>query len=360
MKIVRSTKCSLRFATASKHAVLDRVLTEYGRVCTRFVDLFWSMAELPTKGELLKPIVDSVPSWFSARLRKVAAREAIDMVKAARGRWGDKAVKPTHRGQRMCLSSTIAALQVADEATDFDAWLHLQSIGEKIVLDLPIRRHQHFNRLAVEGRRVESYIVTRDSVQFAFEVETGPKSEVAIAVGVDTGINALASLSTGEQLGTDVKAHIERIRRCKHGSKGQRRAVRALRQRVDEVARDVAGKADLVVVENLKNITKGTKRRGLGRKTRYSIGRWNVRYWLMRLQQRCERDRVTFRSVSPWRTSITCSECGHVDRGNRNGELFCCSKCGYQANADVQASRNILTRFLTGPYGAGCKAQALS
>ncbi|MFH1636700.1 MAG: zinc ribbon domain-containing protein [Chloroflexota bacterium] len=59
--------------------------------------------------------------------------------------------------------------------------------------------------------------------------------------------------------------------------------------------------------------------------------------------------------MSPYKTSQTCSSCGHVDRGNRSGELFRCLSCGYVANADVQASRNILTRFLTGPYGAGCK-----
>lgn len=29
--------------------------------------------------------------------------------------------------------------------------------------------------------------------------------------------------------------------------------------------------------------------------------------------------------------------------------------CGHAENADVNASKNILERFLTGPYGAGCK-----
>ena len=115
----------------------------------------------------------------------------------------------------------------------------------------------------------------------------------------------------------------------------------------------------LSTVENLKNITKNTKRRALGRKTRASIGRWNVRYWLTRLQQVCERNRVSFRSVSPRYTSQQCSNCGFTDRGNRDGELFRCLSCGYQANADVQASRNILTRFLTGPYGAGFKSSNL-
>lgn len=352
MKISRSSKCSFKFATASKLSQLETVLTEYGRVVNVFIDQFW--VKCPTKNKLLKPIVDSVDSWFTARLRKVAAREAIDMVKVAKERWGDKAVKPTHRSQRMCVSSTIARLDASKDST-FDCWLHLASIGNGIILDLPIKRHKHFNDLATRGRRQESYVITRESVQFCFEIETGLKRGPVRCVGIDTGINALASLSTGEQLGTDIKSGIERIKRCKHGSKGQKRAVRTLRQRMDEVAKEVVGKVTLVVVENLKNITKSTKRRSLGRKTRYSIGRWNVRYWLETLQRKCEDNRVGFRSVSPYYTSQTCSSCGHVDRGNRNGELFRCLSCGYEVNADVQASRNILTRFLTGPYGTGCK-----
>jgi len=127
------------------------------------------------------------------------------------------------------------------------------------------------------------------------------------------------------------------------------------RQRMDEVARDVASRADLIVAENLKNITKNTKRRGLGRKTRSSIGSWNVRYWLSRLQSRCEDNRVVFRSVPAHYTSIECPVCGHTDRSNRDRELFLCQKCGHADNADVNAAKNILSRLLLGPYGAEFK-----
>lgn len=208
--------------------------------------------------------------------------------------------------------------------------------------------------MSAKGKRLESYVITRNSVQLCFEIETGPKQAKDRCVGVDTGINALASLSTGEQMGLDIKAGIKRIKRCKHGSKGQKRAVRALRQRMDEVAKEVAAKATLVVVEDLTGMTKHTKRR-LVKTMRRSVGRWNVRYWLGALERACEANRVSFRTVCPKYTSQMCSSCGHVDRRNRNGEVFRCLSCGYEANADVQASRNILARFLTGPYGAGCK-----
>jgi preprotein translocase subunit Sec63 len=88
--------------------VLRRVLTEYGRVVNIFLDRFWQRKW--SKRELTKENIQ-VDTWLSARLRKVAAREAIDMVAAARERDGKWAHKPHHRGQRMYVSSTIATLK---------------------------------------------------------------------------------------------------------------------------------------------------------------------------------------------------------------------------------------------------------
>lgn len=55
--------------------------------------------------------------------------------------------------------------------------------------------------------------------------------------------------------------YIIKVKRRKHGSKGQKRARRALRQRLDEVAKEVTDNYDLIVIEGLKNITKNTKKK---------------------------------------------------------------------------------------------------
>ena len=93
----------------------------------------------------------------------------------------------------------------------------------------------------------------------------------------------------------------------------------------------------------------------LSKNIRSSIGNWNYRFWLERVEQQCENNRVSFRTVSPYNTSVTCPKCGHTDKKSRNGEIFCCQSCGHTDNADINASKNILLRFLTGPYGASYK-----
>jgi transposase len=406
MKIVRSSKCSIGFATNKKKDELQTILLEYGKVVNVFIEYFWKNGVVRNT-ELLKGIVD-IPknTWLSARLRKVAAREALAMVGSAKAVMESnkqmmsnrisaiestlKKVKPTnrklrrkinhlrvelkskrmrlqswkptmpkHSGGSMSVSCTIAELQVAKEAKGFDAWLHLASVGNKISLDIPIRYHKHFNELVKKGNRLNSYIISKDAVVFAFEIETGPKKAVKKMIGVDTGMTALAALSTGELLGTDIKEHIARAKRCQYGSKGHKRASRALKQRMDEVAKQTISDTDLVVVENLKGISANTKLKGrLSQNMRSSIGKWNQRYWIGRLEQNCERNRVSFRSVSPYNTSITCSACGNVDRANRRSqEVFECSVCAHTENADVNAAKNILSRFATGKYGSCYKPE---
>ncbi len=46
-------------------------------------------------------------------------------------------------------------------------------------------------------------------------------------------------------------------------------------------------------------------------------------------------------------TSQTCSTCGHIAPESRESQAdFCCVNCGYAANADVNAAKNILAAGL--------------
>ena len=101
----------------------------------------------------------------------------------------------------------------------FDAWLHIAIVGNKMIMDLPIKYHKHFNKYNNIGKRLNSYIITKNYVQFSFEIITETKKEGRHCIGIDTGINALASLNNGNQYGKDIKGCIERVKRCKQKSK---------------------------------------------------------------------------------------------------------------------------------------------
>lgn len=290
------------------------------------------------------------------------------MVTAARGRDRGSARKPVHQGERMCVSSTIASLQKSTESKEFDAWLHLASIGNNIVVDLPLRFHRHFNKYAKDprARRVESYVITPTHVQLAFEMEYEPPRNLGPELGVDSGITTLAALSDGTRLGTDVREAVERIKRCQNGSNGQARARRALKQRMSEIALQITSmEPRLVVAENLQLLSHGRRtQRRVSKNLRRSLGAWTYRIWLDRLEMACEANRVRFECVPPAYTSQRCHACGHTERGNRRGEEFRCRDCGHTDHADINAARNLLSRFwgqephLAGAYGPGLKLMA--
>jgi len=366
VKITRSTKCRLNYTTKSKRQKVRTFLIEYVRVVNLYIDAFWFNSPGSSR-ELTKELLDRISdTWLSQRAKQCAARQAIGRIKSARLSFAEKQKdgkckstpkKPRLRKLQAELSSNCVEWQTSRHSS-FDVWLHIHSLGNKESVDVPVNTHKHYRELAEIGERGTTFVVTPDYVQIPFEIDVGKKLPPTGCLGVDTGINALAATSIGEQFGTEVKEKIERVKRCKHGSKGQQRARRCLRHYIDTVVKQVMliSSLTLIVIENLKGITQNTKnpKRRLGKNMRRSIGAWNVRYWLKRLEMACERNRVSFRTVSAFYTSRTCPACGHCQKENRNGLLFKCLQCGYTDNADISASKITLNRHLTGKFGKGC------
>ena len=368
MKITRSTKCSLRFATDKKKEQLRLFLVEYVRVVNLYIDLFW-LDTPKNNNEIVKEVLNKIDAtWLTQRAKQCAARQALGTVHGVKTGHAEKCKerqkckstprKPVLRKLKAHLSSQCATLKIPEHETSFDVWLYLGSLGKDIGLKIPIRFHEHYSKLAEIGIRCTQFIITDKYIQIPFDIIVEEKLPPTGCIGIDTGINALASTSIGEQFGTEVKDKIERVKRCQHGSQGQQRARRSLRQYIDWTVNQIMSIEDLtlVVVEQLKGITKNTTqpKRRLGKNIRRSIGAWNVSYWLKRLEMACERNRVSFRTVTSFYTSQTCPVCGHCQKENRNGLDFKCLQCNYTDNADISASKSILNRHLYGKFGKDC------
>ncbi len=358
MKVFRSSKCSLKFSTKAKLDKLQFIINEYSKVVNFFINQFWETT--PTKMQLLAPIVNLPNTWLSTRLKKIAAREAIDMIASSKNIKSGKSckIKPIHYGKCINVSGDIASLQIKKTANTYDCWLHIASVGNGIILNLPIKLHKHFHILAGRGKQLKSFIIRPTCVQFCFKIETGKKKENGKVIGVDTGINALATTSDGTQYGRDIKQLISNINRKQFGSKGQQKTRRAFKQRVDEIAKELitSNNLKMVIVEDLKRINHKTKlKRRLSKNMRRTLGAWIYRYWLNRIKMAAENNRVAFRRVNPAYTSQICPMCGHIERGNRNSEIFLCKKCNHSENADVVGGKNIKFRWTTALYGGGYK-----
>ncbi|MBW2671839.1 MAG: transposase [Deltaproteobacteria bacterium] len=351
MTILRSSKLSFKEATEAKLAILQKIAEDYRRAVNWFIDWYWQhgLRRFPET-----EVVNACPvDWFTHRMKKVAAQQALGIVRVAckRGR----KTKPEYKQLKIQAQCTIARLRQPKEAESFDYWLELRCIGNKLRLDLPLKANKHFNRFVAEGWKQHSGLlidVKRRTVTVVFEKDEKPADDTSHPVAVDIGASsclfACADFAHAGCLGLQIGDLLQKVARKQHGSKRQKKARRRLRHYIDEQVKNLlkAFQPSCVVAERLHNVLQRTKQdRKLNKAVRCLLGGWCYRYALERLRMTCEVNRVGFHVVPPQYTSQRCPACGHIEESNRRGRMFRCRQCGYIDHADLVAARNILWRF---------------
>ncbi len=351
--------------------MIKLLLVEYQRVTTVAVDLVEPCVLSGSKkfDVLTKAWTGTLrmvsQTWFSTRLLKNVLAEAYGMVLGAKSlaETTQKLYRrPTHSGKKMTLSETCAQIILGPRVKAFDLLVRLASLGQKKSVTLLLHKHRQLNRWLSEGTLCKTVTVYADRIQFSFEVDTGPKKIEGEILGVDIGMNKLLATTQRKFYGEDLlRQKLDILHRKQFRSKAYYGAKEDLKSYINREAKQLPWREmSIVVVENLKGLKHGkngqTRRRGLSKSFRRLIHNWNYRQVLERVQALAEENRVSFRSVSPWKTSQTCPVCGHMDQKNRlSQDLFKCQICGHSDNADFVGALNILNRFVTGAYGPGCK-----
>jgi IS605 OrfB family transposase len=180
-------------------------------------------------------------------------------------------------------------------------------------------------------------------------------------LGVDLGIVALAADSDGTtHSGAEVerkRRHIQKRRRGlqKCGTRGAKRRLRKLaatQGRYQKHTNHVISKALVldaertsrgIGLEQLKGIRQRVTARGSNQRAR--LGNWGFGQLGAFVVYKAKRAGVPVVFVDPRNTSRECAACGCIDKKNRpNQATFNCIGCGHEANADLNAARNIRQR----------------
>lgn len=371
--MIRSSALTLKFATSKKLNTLDLVFNEYAHVVNLYIDALNQSKELPKFTNF------KVDTWISARLQQCAGKQATEIVKSTRKKDSDIRykkykrvykyflnkqrqskfiskkfselrlnfkIKPRFNGKSINLDNRFWSLNTS--ANSFDYWIKLESIGNKIKLSLPLKNHKH-NKKFQDWKQLKSCRILRNNGKFKIELLYEQKSPELIKpkneLAIDAGINCLMSCSDGKQIGTGLKKLIWELNNKYQGSKSYNRKISQIHNYVHWCVNqlDWCNLSDLIL-ENLKYIQIGTKKR-TNKATRKLLNKWNLGLWHSAIEQKCEENCVHLHFVNPKYTSQTCPVCGHTDKGNRDGITFKCTACGYEANADLNAAINILSRF---------------
>ena len=371
--MIRSSALTLKFATSKKLNTLDLVFDEYARVVNLYIDVLNQAKALPKFTNF------KVETWLSARLQQCAGKQATEIVKSTRKKdreirlkkykriyryflnkqkqinfiekkFGELnlnyKIKPRFDGKSINLDNRFWSLNTS--VNSFDYWVKLGSIGNKICLFLPLKNHKH-NKQFVDWKRAGSCRLLRNNgkfkIELIYEKATPVIHKQSKTLAIDAGINCLMSCSDGRQIGLELKKLLNELNQKQQKSKAYNRKLNQIHNYVRWCVNqlDWANLSDLVI-ENLKYIQIDTKKR-VNKATRKLLSKWNLGLWHHAIEQKCEANCVCLHQVEPRYTSQTCPCCGNVDKRNRDGVLFRCTSCGYEANADLNASINILNRF---------------
>ena len=184
-------------------------------------------------------------------------------------------------------------------------------------------------------------------------------------LGIDLGIKNIAVCSNNVFFNSkkvkNVKGKYQKLKRDlqSKGTKSAKKKLKKLSGKENRFVRDVNHCISKKVVntqntvfalENLKNIRTNVKR--YNKTLNRMIGNWSFAMLQNFVKYKAERLGKSVVFVRPNYTSQQCSKCGFVKKENRSGNVFKCLECGFELNADLNASRNIArigrTDFLQG------------
>src|SRR5690606_3793398 len=171
---------------------------------------------------LNKSILSKCDTWFSSRMKQDAFSEGFSMVQAAKTyseNHGGLYFRPKHYGKKAILSSKVVSIENPIKISQFDTVIKLTSLGNKLKLLLPTKKHRHFNSLSERGKLSKSIVLSEKYVQVSFEIKTDKKKDSGKKIGIDIGLSKLAVTSEHEVIGSDIKYLIQKLHQKKKCSK---------------------------------------------------------------------------------------------------------------------------------------------
>jgi putative transposase len=178
------------------------------------------------------------------------------------------------------------------------------------------------------------------------------------SVGVDRGLYNIVSLSDGFRYASNQIRKIKRevlFLKKQLQTKGTCSAKRKLKSlsgyekrfSLDtnhKIAKQLVGMPyDIFVLEDLKDIR---KQKSKGKVLNKWLSNWSFFQLEQLITYKAQALGKSIVKVDARYTSQKCSNCGQIEKSNRNGSHYMCDRCGYREHADVNAAKNIRNNFI--------------
>jgi len=295
--------------------------------------------------------------WLPSQLAISARMKAVESLKSVRARKRKK-LKVSCPKSKQC--------SIRYDRNSYNVWFDKKLVSistvegrKKVEFRVPPNFEQYIN-----WKRKSAELFIRKNKVFlgiVFETEITDTQRNKKVLGIDRGISKIAVTSNNQFFeGGKVKKVSKRYKSLRKnlqskGTKSAKRHLRKLREKENGFRRDVnhciskqivdsISPGTVIVLEDLKNIRDSSKK--FRKEQRYWINSWSFYQLEVFLRYKAEEKGCLVDYVDARYTSQKCSKCGYTSRGNRvKQSLFKCKHCGFQLNADLNASRNIKSNY---------------
>jgi putative transposase len=269
----------------------------------------------------------------------------------------------------MCIqgNANVIVLELSNTPS-FDFWLCISTLDAYHPIRIPLKLYGKARQAIAEFPKLCTGVTLakRGSQWYATLVVERRQSKPATkrVVGVDIGMVKMLATSEGNNYGEisqelrerTEKAKVKRSRKqklnCCLDRKGKPK-VDLTDHKVQAFARNEIGRALNTMLDDLPESTAIALERlsvGSMRFKSRAMNRWlsaaQLGYIRDRFKFKLDDRAIRYRSVQPAYSSQQCSHCGFIDSKNRLSQAqFKCKACGFESNADLNASINIAERF---------------
>lgn len=363
--MIRSIKCPIKFINKQKEIYYHSFLNEYKLIVSQFIDILWDMKKVPAllPKEITSQITDT---WLTARIIQCAGKQASAIIRGTREKQKKRMFilkklqkegkqhkkirklqniidkvnmsKPNINDVHPNLDSRFVTID-DNNTTTFDIWITLSSLGNKLKLYIPINKNKIFNKWENQGKLKLSIRLYKEKIEFIFDIPESYKEEGDV-LGVDIGITNTYYASDKQHSMQDIHGHtlstiMEKLSRKQKGSKSFERTQSHRKNYINWTINQLnLSKVKQVNIEDIKY---------LRYKSKYSrkLSHWTYTDIFDKIGRYCMEQNVSVCVVNPVYTSQRCSVCGWTQKKNRKGKTFCCVKCKFTCDADLNASLNL-------------------
>ena len=206
-------------------------------------------------------------------------------------------------------------------------------------------------------KKGENYFI---HISYSKDIDIPTPDKSFSPVGIDIGINNLAvsvaqsgtvfhngkRVSFKNEFFRRQKAILQRNFAMQEMKRLKGRQTRYNNHYINEISKSIINQAKketkpMIVMEDLTHIRDTAK---INKKQKYKLHSWVFKRLQKLIEYKANWEGIPVEYIDPYHTSQICSKCGELNK--RIKHTYKCKSCGYEANADYNAGKNIQQIFL--------------